>query len=145
MYRDKLKIDADKALRSHDSKMVDILRYLISLIDKKALQLPTGGMTEAEELSVLKKELKNKQEAKVMFENGGRSDLASETEGEIEVLKKYLPVEMSEDAVGEMVDEVLRQAQDGSNFGAIMGAVMKKVAGQVGGEVVSRIVKEKLG
>jgi len=145
VYRDKIKVDADEALRNHDSRLVEVLRFLISVIDKKALQLPPEQMTEAEETAVLRKEMKNKEEARLMFEKGSRADLATETAYEIEVLKKYLPVEMSEAEVGEMVDEVLRQAQDGTNFGMVMGLVMKKVAGKVGGEVVSRIVKEKLG
>jgi uncharacterized protein YqeY len=144
VYRDKIKNDADAALRSHDTKLVDVLRFLISVIDKKALQLPPEGMTEEVELNVLRKELKNKEEAKVMFEKGGRADLASETDYEIEVLKRYLPIDMSEEDVTKIVDEVTKEMA-GANFGMVMGAVMKKVAGKVGGDVVRRIVKEKLG
>lgn len=144
VYRDKIKGDADEALRNHDARLVEVLRFLISVIDKKALQLPPDQMTEAEEMAVLRKELKNKEEARSMFEKGGRADLATETAYEIEVLKKYLPVEMSETEVGEIVDEVIRET-GGVNFGMVMGLVMKKIVGKVGGEVVSRIVKEKLG
>ncbi|MCX6726894.1 MAG: GatB/YqeY domain-containing protein [Candidatus Shapirobacteria bacterium] len=145
MYRDKIKSDADTALRNHDARLVGVLRFLISVLDKKALQLPPEAMTEAEELGVLRKELKNKEEAKAMFEKGDRADLALDSDYEIEVLKKYLPVDMSEAQVGEIVDEVVAASNAVvPNFGMVMGAVMKKVAGKVGGEIVSRIVKEKL-
>jgi uncharacterized protein YqeY len=144
VFRDKIKSDADTALRSHDARLVGVLRFLISVLDKKALQLPPEAMTETEEVAVLRKELKNKEEAKAMFEKGDRADLALDSDYEIEVLKKYLPVDMSEAQVGEIVDEVLRQAQDGANFGMVMGAVMKKVAGKVNSDLVVKLVKDKL-
>ena len=60
MLKDKLKKESIEALKSHDQKRVDVLRFLVSLIDKKELQLPVGKMTDAEEIGVLRKELKNK-------------------------------------------------------------------------------------
>lgn len=144
MYREKIKADADRALRNHEPKLVEVLRFLVSLLDKKALQLPPGQMTEAEEIAVLRKELKNKEESREMFEKGGRADLVADLDREIEIVKKYLPGDMSEDQVRKIVDEVVVETNS-ANFGMVMGLVMKKVAGKVGGDVVSRLVKEKLG
>lgn len=144
LIKDKIKADADAALKGRDSKKVGVLRFLVSLIDKRALQLPLDGMTEAEEVSVLRKELKNKQEAKEMFLKAGRTDLVEEQDFEIEMVKKYLPEEMGEAEIEKIVEESI--AQVGSdNFGLIMREVMKKIAGRAGGEMVSKIVKEKLG
>ena len=99
-------------------------------------------MSEAEEVQVLRKELKNKEEAKAMFAQGGREDLMTEQEAEIELVKTFLPQEMSEDQIREIVKKVV--ADKDSNFGAVMGETMKLVAGQAGGELVSKIVKEEL-
>ncbi|MFA7300857.1 MAG: GatB/YqeY domain-containing protein [Candidatus Shapirobacteria bacterium] len=143
MLRNKIKIDADEALRMGDTKKVGALRYLISIIDKKALTLPPDTLTEKEELQVLQKELKNKQEAKEMFAKAVRSDLVAEQEYEIEILKKYLPEAMDEFELEKIVDEVLRQAQD-SSFGNIMREVGKLVAGRADGGQISQIVKIKL-
>jgi len=140
--RDKIKLDSVVALKSHDQARVDVLRFLISLIDKKALQLPPGQMTEAEEMSVLQKELKNKEESKEMFAKGNRADLVAQVEFEIGVLKQYLPEEMSQTELEKIVDEAVTEA--GANFGAVMKIVMTKVAGRVGGEKIAPMVKQKI-
>lgn len=142
MIKDKLKIDSVEALKNRDNSRVDVLRFLISLIDKKEMQLPVGQMTESDEIGVLRKELKNKEESKEMFLKGNRDDLVKQLDYEIEVLKTYLPQDISEDKVKEIVDLVV--AEKGNNFGLVMKEVMLTLNGAVDGSVVSRIVKEKL-
>ncbi len=142
MLRDQIQKQAVEALKAGESKKANALRFLVSLIDKRALQLPPGEMSETEEVQVLRKELKNKEEAKAMFAQGGREDLVAEQETEIELVKTFLPQEMSEDQIREIVKKVV--ADKGSNFGEVMGETMKLVAGQAGGELVSKIVKEEL-
>lgn len=144
MFRDRIKEDSVVALKAGDSKKVGVLRYLISIIDKKALSLPPGQMSETEEVAILRKELKNKEESRAMFAQGGRNDLVDDMDYEIRIVKEYLPQELSEEEVAKMVDEVVT-VDGGQNFGMVMGMVMKKVAGRVGGDVVSRVVKEKMG
>jgi len=118
------------------------LRFLISLIDKKELQLPPDGLTEAEEIAVLRKELKNKEESKEMFLKASRQDLVDQLDYEISVVKEYLPAEMSEDKIREIVEQVV--AEKGNNFGMVMKEVMIKTGGVVDGGVISRIVKERI-
>lgn len=143
MMRNKLKQDSFDALKNRDNKRVDVLRFLISLIDKKELQLPPGGLSEAEEIAVLRKELKNKEESREMFLKASRMDLVEQLDYEIEIVKEYLPKELSEDKIREIVEEVI--AEKGNNFGLIMREVMVRTGGSVGGDVVSKMVKEKLG
>jgi len=142
MLRDKLKQDSVNALKAHDQARVDVLRFLISLIDKKELQLPVGQMKEEDEIIVLRKELKNKDESREMFVKGNREDLVKQLDYEIEVLKAYLPVELNQETVAAIVDEVINEK--GKNFGFVMKEVMNRLAGQVGGDIVSRLVKEKI-
>ena len=103
MLKDKLKQQSIEALKSHDSKRVEVLRFLVSLIDKKELQLPVGQMTEGDEVSVLRKELKNKEEAKTLFAKGNRNDLVDQMDYEISIVKEYLPKEISEEEVTKIV------------------------------------------
>lgn len=142
MIRDKLKKDSFDALKNRDNRRVDVLRFLISLIDKKELQLPPDGLTEAEEIAVLRKELKNKEESKEMFLKASRQDLVDQLDYEISIVKEYLPAEMGEDKISEIVEQVM--VEKGNNFGMIMKEVMIKTGGLVDGSVISRIVKEKL-
>ena len=140
--RNKLKQDSFDALKNRDNKRVDVLRFLISLIDKKELQLPPDGMTEVEEIGVLRKELKNKEESREMFLKAGRQDLVDQLDYEIVVVKEYLPAEISEEKIKEIVEQAI--IEKGNNFGLIMKEVMIKTGGSVDGGVISRIVKEKL-
>ena len=142
MLKDKLKKDSAEALKNHNQKMVDTLRFLISLIDKKELSLPVGEMTEAEEVRVLRKELKNKEESREMFVKGGRNDLVAQLDYEIEIVKSYLPAEITEDQIKKVVDEIIGGKEN--NFGLVMKEVMTKLGGEVEGLVVAKIVKEKL-
>ena len=122
--------------------MVGVLRYLISVLDKRELQLPSGEMDESEEIKVLRKEMKNKEEARVMFLKAERTDLVTDQDFEIEVLKKYLPAEVPILEVETLVEQVI--SEKGKNFGLVMGEVMKRLGGKVSGETVSKIVKDKL-
>jgi len=142
MIKDKLKSNSVEALKNHDSVKVGVLRFLISLIDKKEMQLPVGQMTEADEIGVLRKELKNKEESREMFLKGNRNDLVEQLDYEIKVLKEYLPEEISEDKVAEIVTKVV--AEKGNNFGLVMKEVMIQLNGAVDGSIVSKIVKEKI-
>jgi hypothetical protein len=142
MLKDRLKKESIEALKSHDQRLVDVLRFLISLIDKKELQLPSGEMTENDEIGVLRKELKNKEESREMFLKANRMDLVEQLDFEIEIVKVYLPAEISKEQIEKVVDEII--AEKGNNFGLVIKEVMVKLAGAVDGGVIAGIVKEKI-
>jgi uncharacterized protein YqeY len=100
-------------------------------------------MTDAEEIGVLRKELKNKEESKEMFLKANRVDLVQQLDYEIEVVKGYLPAEISQEQVEKIVVDVI--SDKGNNFGLVMREVMIKLNGAVDGGVISKIVKEKIG
>lgn len=142
MLKDKLKQHSIEALKNHDPKRVEVLRFLVSLIDKKELQLPVGQMTETDEVAVLRKELKNKEEAKELFVKGNRVDLVEQMDYEISVVKEYLPPEISQEKIKEVIIQLIEEK--GNNFGLIMKEAMVSLGGSVDGGVVSRVVKEEL-
>ena len=131
------------ALKAGDKKLVSVLRYLTSLIDKKELSLPAGSVvTEEMVMEVLRKELKNKKESRAMFEKGGRGDLVAEVDSEIEILFAYLPAEISQEEIRKEVVRVIEEK--GVVFGEIVKQVMAKFKGGVEGGVVSAIVNEEI-
>jgi hypothetical protein len=142
MLKDKIKQDIFIAMKDRNTKKVGVLRFLVSLIDKKALQLPPGEMKETDELGVMQKELKNKEESLAIFEKAGREDLVMDLKEEIEILKSYLPKMLSREEIGFVVDEAIIKV--GTNFGLVMREVIGKVAGKADGGVISEIVKEKI-
>jgi len=142
MWRDQIKKEIVVALKAGDKKKVEVLRFLVSLIDKRELQLPPQGLTEAEEINVLRKELRNKEEAREIFLKANRSDLVEEQDYEIGIVKSYLPKELEDKEIKEIVEKIINEK--GNNFGMVMGEAMKTVAGRVSGEVVARIFRELL-
>ena len=125
-----------------DSKKVEVLRFLVSIIDKRALQLPPDAMNEAEEINVLRRELRNKEEAREMFIKAGREDLVKEQDYEIELVKTYLPKELGEREIREIVEKIV--GKKGKNFGQVMGETMKLIDGKASGDTVSKVVREVL-
>lgn len=135
-----LKQEAMIALKNKDFKKSQALRYLISLIDKRGLQLPPDGLSEAEVLTVLQKEMKNKQESKDIFLKAGRQELVDEVDYEINLLSTYLPATASEAEIKASTLEIMGSV--GKNFGLVMKEVMVKFKGKADGSVVSKVVRE---
>jgi len=100
-----------------------------------------GELTEADEIAVLKNELKQRQQARVDYEAGGRSDLVEKVDIEIAEIKKMLPEEMSNEDIERVVGEVFEASEDKS-FGSIMKQSMARLQGKADGGVVSGIVKK---
>jgi len=96
-------------------------------------------------LAILRKEVKQRKETLDEIRNSGRDDLVAETEAEITVLKKYLPPEMSEEAIRKVVTDVIAELEPGQKtMGSVMKAVIAKLKGQADGKVINRIVREVL-
>lgn len=96
-------------------------------------------------LAILRKEVKQRKETLDEIRNSGRDDLVAETEAEITVLKKYLPPEMSEEAIRKVVTDVIAELEPGQKtMGSVMKAVMAKLKGHADGKVINRIVREVL-
>lgn len=96
-------------------------------------------------LAILRKEVKQRKETLDEIRNSGRDDLVAETEAEITVLKKYLPPEMSEEAIRKVVTDVIAELEPGQKtMGSVMKAVMAKLKGQADGKVINCIVREVL-
>ena len=96
-------------------------------------------------LAILRKEVKQRKETLDEIKDSGRDDLVKETEAEITVLEKYLPPEMPEDMIRQIVEETIDElGAEQKNMGSAMKAVMAKLKGQADGKVINRIVKDVL-
>lgn len=142
-----------KAYRASEKQAVNVLRLLKTAfmnaeIEKRA---KTGErevvLTDEEALAVVKRQVKGLEESLDLYRQGKRDDLVSQTEGEIAIMKRYLPEDLSESAVREAISRVIAaMGKPGlQDFGKVMGEAMKVLKGQASGDVVSKIVKEMLG
>lgn len=96
-------------------------------------------------LAVLRKEVKQRKETLSEIEGSGREDLVEQTKAEIDVLEKYLPAEMTPEAVEAAVKEIVDAMDHGQkNMGSVMKAVMAKLKGQADGKLINQIVRKLL-
>lgn len=103
-------------------------------------------LTEEEIVDIIAKQVKIRKESIEQFKQGDRQDLVDSTEKEIEVLLKYLPEQLSEEELKEIVVAVIEEVKATSmkDMGKIMGKVMPKIKGRADGNMVNKIVKEYL-
>lgn len=96
-------------------------------------------------LAVLRKEVKQRKETLSEIEGSGREDLVEQTKAEIDVLEKYLPAEMTPEAVEAAVKEIVDAMDPGQkNMSSVMKAVMAKLKGQADGKLINQIVRKLL-
>ena len=96
-------------------------------------------------LAVLRKEVKQRKETLSEIEGSGREDLVEQTKAEIDVLEKYLPADMTPEAVEAAVKEIVNAMDPGQkNMGSVMKAVMAKLKGQADGKLINQIVRKLL-
>lgn len=147
MLFETLQKDLITAMKARDQETVATVRFLLAAIKKFEIDAypPTSDkkLTEEDVVKILQKQVKTHKESIEAFKKGGRNDLVSKEEKELAILEKYLPAQMTDAEITQIVEKVKQQGV--SNFGQAMGAVMKEVAGRADGGRVSGIVKKILG
>ena len=134
-----------EAVKARDAERRDALRLILNALkgSEKELQRP---LSEDEELQVLQRERKRRVEAAEAFRAGGREEQAASEERELAVLEEFMPSQLSEEEIEEIVDDAIAEvgATSMAQLGRVMADVMPQVAGRADGSVVSQIVREKL-
>jgi uncharacterized protein YqeY len=133
------------ALKAKDKETVSTLRFLLSAVKNKEKDL-RRDITDDEVQAVALAQVKQRQDSIEQFEKGGRLDLADKERAELEMLKDYIPEQLTEDEVRSVVKAAIAEtgATSMKDMGALMKAAMAKAKGKADGNVVSRIVKELL-
>ena len=133
------------AYKSKDEAKSSVLRLLKSSIQNAEIA-KKDELIDDEIFKLIQKEIKQRQDAIVEYKKGNREDLATKDETEISILKSYLPSELSDEELEQIVSETIATvgAQSQADFGKVMGAVMPKVTGRATGDRVSATVKKHL-
>lgn len=145
MLKDRIYQDIVAAMKAKDKDKLSVLRML-----KGSLQLENINkgkeLTDDVVIDVISREIKQRKESIAEFTKGGRGDLANETAKEIEILKAYLPEQLSEEEIEKIIDQVFATVAPTS--AKDMGKVMKEVTPLVKGKAdmshVSALIKERL-
>jgi uncharacterized protein YqeY len=141
----RLEQDLRQATLARDSARRDTLRLILNALRgaEKELQRP---LADEEELQVLQRERKRRQEAAEAFRAGGRPEQAAKEDAELAVLEEFMPSPLADDELEEIIDDVIAEvgATSVRDLGRVMADVMPQVAGRAEGSRVSQIVREKL-
>lgn len=138
--------DLIDALKAKEEDKVNVLRFLKSALQNKAIDVKAQELTDEQVGEVVASEAKKRKESIAEFKKGGREDLANQEEKELEVLKKYLPEQMGEEEIVQIIDSAISEtgASSPQDMGKVMAKVMPQVKGKADGGLVSKLVNEKL-
>nr|WP_248628585.1 GatB/YqeY domain-containing protein [Enterococcus cecorum] len=137
--------DMKTAMKAKDKETLQVIRMLKASIQNE--QIKAGHELNAdEELTVLSREMKQRRDALSEFVQAGRDDLVEKVKVEIAIVEKYLPKQLTEEEIRQIVSEAIEKvkATSAKEFGKVMGAVMPLVKGEADGNQVNAIVKELL-
>lgn len=142
---DRLTVDMKEAMKNKEKQRLSVIRMVKSALQNEAIKLKRE-LTEDEALTVLNRELKQRKDSLHEFEKAGREDLAEKVRAEIEILRVYMPKQLSEEEVAIIVQEAISEvgASTKADIGKVMAAIMPKVKGKTDGAVVNRLVQQYL-
>jgi hypothetical protein len=148
MNKQKLQEQLKQSMLAKNELKTSVLRMLLSAINYYEIQKGGAGYEASEEdiLSVIQNQAKQRRDSIEQFKNAGRLELADKEQKELELLKVFLPTQMSEEEVKKLVDEAVLEtgATTMTDIGKVMGVLMPKVKGKADGNLVSNLVKQKL-
>ena len=143
--------DMKTAMRGGDKVRLMVIRMTMAAIKQREVdgRKDAGGdieLTDSQVLEVVEKMVKQRRESVTQYEAGGRNDLAEKEAAEIDMLKDYLPEQMSEQEIDAMIDAVIAEtrASGMQDMGKTMAQLKQKAQGRVDMSQVSQKVKARL-
>ena len=137
--KEQLTADMKTAMKARDMETLGVIRFLMAEI--KNAVIDGAGEDDASLQKVIASQVKKSKEAVAEFQAAGRDDLALDENKKISVMEKYLPRQLDDAQLEEVVKEVLTSASS-DNIGQLIGQVVKKVAGQADGARVKAMVEK---
>ncbi len=142
----KIMPDLKEAMKAKDKVALRTIRAIKAALLIQKTDGSGTDMTEEMEIKLIQKMSKQRQESMDIFMKQNREDLAITEREELEVLKKYLPEQLSEDEIRIVVAKIITDsgAEGMKDMGKVMGMVSKHLAGKADGKTISGIVKSSL-
>lgn len=140
--KERIQRDLNTARKQRDKARLLVLSTLLSEIRNKEID---GGKELDDEgvIQVVSKAIKQRGDAAEQMRGAGREELAEQEEAQAVILQDYLPTQLAEDEVRELVRGIM--AAGAEEMGAVMGKLMPEIRGRFDGKEANRIVREELG
>ncbi|NLJ78495.1 MAG: GatB/YqeY domain-containing protein [Tissierellia bacterium] len=143
--KDRLMEDLKDSMKNKDTIKKNTITMVRAAIKQREVD-ERIELGDEDILDIISKQVKERNNAIEEFKKGDRQDLVDSTHEEIEILMSYLPEQLTEDEIGELVQETIEEvnAESMKDMGAVMQAIMPKVKGRADGKMVNQIVRQKL-
>lgn len=139
---ERLRADLNSARRDRDKLRTAVLTMTLSEVRNRQIEMGREP-TDEDVRDVVGRAIRKRREAAEQIRAVGRTDLADKEEREAALLMAYMPAQLSEAEVRQLVRDAI--ADGAGNIGAVMGAIMPRVKGRFDGKETNRIVREELG
>ncbi|MFC1510099.1 GatB/YqeY domain-containing protein [Candidatus Omnitrophota bacterium] len=146
MLEERIKQDYISAMKSKDKMRSTTLSFLRAQMKNVIIDKKLDSLSDNDIIPILKKQVKQRQDSVEQFGQGGRQDLVEKEQAELDIIKSYLPEEMSSEAVEIIVKEAIAElgASSMKEMGGVMKAVAVKVEGRADNRLISELVKKSL-
>lgn len=147
---DRVKTDLTAAMKAQDDVRRRALRSLRAALANKEIEQRQEGaettLSTEDELAVVQKQVKQRQDSIEQYEEAGREDLVEKEREEMEVLEEYLPERLSDEELSERLEGIIEEvgATSMGDMGPVMGRAMEELRGRVDGNRVRKMVQELL-
>jgi uncharacterized protein len=149
MIHQQIETELKTALKAGEKEKVGVLRFLISAIKNYQIEnkLREEHLKDENIVAVIRRQAKQRKDSIAEYEKAERADLADKEKTELAILEGYLPAQMDEGKIREIVKAKKEELgiADKAGFGRLMGEVMKELKGQADGDAVKKAVEEELG
>ena len=144
--QERINEDLKVYMKSKDTFKLGVVRMVKGAVQLEKINLKREELSDDEIIKLISKQIKMRKDSITEFTKAGRDDLIQQNEKEIDVLKEYMPEEMSEEEVINIINEAISStgASNIKEMGKVMREVTPKVSGRFDMGRVSSIIKEKL-
>ena len=141
----RLNDDMKQAMKNKQKEKLTVIRMVKAALQNEGIKLQ-HTLTEEEELTVLAREVKQYKDSLLEFKKAGREDLVDKLQSEIQILSAYLPEQLTEEELADIIKQVISEvgATSKADMGKVMTAVMPKVKGKTDGSFVNKLVIQLL-
>jgi uncharacterized protein YqeY len=141
---DQLEADLKAALLARDELKTNVLKGIKNALNNARIE-KRGDLSEADITAALRREAKQREEAAELYDRGQSPQRAERERAELAVIEKYMPTQLDEEAVLELVKKVSADVgDDKAKTGQIIGRVIAEAQGRTDGQTVARLVKQHL-
>ncbi|MGD1713738.1 GatB/YqeY domain-containing protein [Dapis sp. BLCC M172] len=147
--KDKITEEIKAAMKAKDKVRLETVRSIKKVILEEEVNARAAGkesLTEAQEMDILARLAKQRRDSIEQYTQVGRQELADQEAAELAILEEYLPKQLSDDEIAQVIDEIIVQvgASSAKDMGKVMGPAMQQLKGKADGKKVQEMVKSKL-